>query len=157
MVVLSFQSCSVSTTGVFRLVDTKFADCAELNSCSQNLRSLHLYDSILCSLEFILHMCKFYWSTNLKTPVHRFAGRLSQKKGRQFPRMRVHLNSKPMEFNTLACKLTTFFCDNRPAISVQWIAGCLTLVLQPARSHGPIRFMLISLPANLIGPCDLRG
>ena len=57
-------------TGVFRLVDTKFADCAELNSCSQNLRSLHLYDSILCSLEFILHMCKFYWSTNLKTPVY---------------------------------------------------------------------------------------
>ena len=57
------------STGVFRLVDTKFADCAELNSCSQNLRSLHLYDSILCSLEFILHMCKFYWSTNLKTPV----------------------------------------------------------------------------------------
>ena len=38
---------------------------------------------------------------------------------------------------------------------LQWIAGCLTLVLQPARSHGPIRFMLTSLPANLIGPCDL--
>ena len=59
-----------------------------------------------CSLEFILHMRKFYWSTNLKT-------------------------------------------------SVQWIAGCLTLALQPARSHGPIRFMLTSLPANLIGLCDL--
>ena len=56
-------------TGVFRLVDTKFANGAELNSCSQNLRPLHLYDSIFCSLEFILHMCKFYWSTNLKTSV----------------------------------------------------------------------------------------
>ena len=43
------------------------------------------------------------------------------------------------------------------ASDVQWIAGCLTLVLQPARSHGPIRFMLTSLPANLIGPCDLGG
>ena len=30
-----------------------------------------------------------------------------------------------------------------------------TSILQPARSHGPIRFMLTSLPANLIGPCDL--
>ena len=33
----------------------------------------------------------------------------------------------------------------------------LDTVLQSARSHGPIRFMLTSLPASLIGPCDLGG
>ena len=37
-------------TEVFRLVDTKFANSAELNSCSQNLRALHLYDSIFARL-----------------------------------------------------------------------------------------------------------
>ena len=36
-------------------------------------------------------------------------------------------------------------------------SGLQVVVLQPARSHGPIRFMLTSLPANLIGPCDLGG
>ena len=59
----------VIATEVFRLVDTKFANNAELNSCSLNLRPLHLYDSIFYSHEFILHMRKFYWSTNLKTSV----------------------------------------------------------------------------------------
>ena len=56
-------------TEVFRLVDTKFANSADLNLCSLNLRPLHLYDSIFCSLEFISHIHKFYWSTNLKTSV----------------------------------------------------------------------------------------
>ena len=60
---------SVMLTEVFRLVDTKFANNAELNSCSLNLRPLHLYDSIFYSHEFILHMRKFYRSTNLKTSV----------------------------------------------------------------------------------------
>ena len=37
-------------TEVFRLVDTKFANSAELNSCSQTLGALHLYDSIFARL-----------------------------------------------------------------------------------------------------------
>ena len=38
---------------------------------TQNLPTvpLHLYDSISCSLEFISHIRKLYWSTNLKTSV----------------------------------------------------------------------------------------
>ena len=76
--VISIQYNSIeliyTCTEVFRLVDTKFADSAELNLCSLKLRPLHLYDSIICSLEFILHMRKFYRSTNLKTAVQRFSG-----------------------------------------------------------------------------------
>ena len=37
------------------------------------------------------------------------------------------------------------------------VCRLLDTVLQSARSHGPIRFMLTSLPANLIGSCDLGG
>ena len=42
-------------------------------------------------------------------------------------------------------------------MGVQWIAGCLTLVLQPPRSHGPIRFAGNDVSMNLIGPCDLAS
>ena len=41
-------------------------------------------------------------------------------------------------------------------IASHWLTS-LTLKLQPAWSHGPITFMITSLPANLIGPCDLAG
>ena len=37
----------------------------------------------------------------------------------------------------------------------QWISGCLILVPQPPRSHGPIRFAGNDVSMNLIGPCDL--
>ena len=39
---------AIIDTGIFRLVDTKFADCAELNSCSQNLDHC-IYMTVYCA------------------------------------------------------------------------------------------------------------
>ena len=79
----------------------------KINSSEHNILSYKCNDLKFCEHEFNSAQSANFVSTNLKTPVHRFAGRLSQK-GRQISRMRVRLDSKPMEFNTHACKLTTF-------------------------------------------------